>query len=133
MVSVSTQVQLQDLGSALQPSRRESGGAQCASSTRGLEVSTAAGISQRSAETTQTPLTVLKGKLPTKKPTPLQSTSNEKHLCGADSMEVCPTDTEESSEVAASSKPLKQPLLPPIPLGRGKGARQKVSAPRKGI
>ncbi|KAL1486754.1 hypothetical protein MTO96_046829 [Rhipicephalus appendiculatus] len=132
MVSVGTQVQLQDLVSALQPSRRESGGAQCALSTRGLKVSTAAGTSQRSLESTQTSLTVLKGKLPTKKPTTLQSASNEERLCGADSMEVCPADTEEPGEVATSSKPLKQSVPAPIPLGRGKGARQQVSAPGKG-
>ncbi|KAH7947381.1 hypothetical protein HPB52_011084 [Rhipicephalus sanguineus] len=132
MVSVSTQVQLQDLVSALQPSRRESGGAQRASSTRGLEVCAAAGTSQRSTETTQASLTVLKGRLPTKKPTPLQSTSSEEHLCGADSMEVCPADTEESGEAAANSKPLKQPVVPPTPLGRGKGSRHPVSAPGKG-
>ncbi|KAL1445812.1 hypothetical protein MTO96_028996 [Rhipicephalus appendiculatus] len=93
-------------------------------------VSTAAGTSQRSLESTQTSLTVLKGRLPTKMSTPVPST--EERLCGADSMEVCPADTEESGEVASSSKPLKQSVQPPIPLGRGKGARRQVSAPGKG-
>ncbi|KAL1463919.1 hypothetical protein MTO96_027122 [Rhipicephalus appendiculatus] len=130
MVSVGTQVQLQDLVSALQPSRRESGGAQCALSTRGLMVSTAAGTSQRSLESTQTSLTVLKGTQTSL--THVPSTSNEERLCGADSMEVCPADTEETGEVATTSKPLKQSVQPPIPLGRGKGSRQQVSAPGKG-
>ncbi|KAH7982622.1 hypothetical protein HPB52_006174 [Rhipicephalus sanguineus] len=133
IVSVSTQVQLQDLVSALQPSRRESGGAQRTSSTRGLEVCAAAGTSQRSTETTQTSLTVLKGRLPTKKPTLSQSTSSEEHLCGAVSMEVCPADREESGEAAANSKPLKQPVVAPTPLGRGKGSRHPVRARERAL
>ncbi|KAH6943650.1 hypothetical protein HPB50_025034 [Hyalomma asiaticum] len=128
MVSVSTQVQLQDLVSALQPSR-ESEGAQQAPSTRGLEAPAAAGTIQRSVEATQTSLTLSKGRLPPKKPTLSQSSSNDERLCGADSMEVCPADTE---EVAAGSKPPRPPVVPPIPPGRGKGARHPLSAPGKG-
>lgn len=129
MVSVSTQVQLQDLVSALQPSRRESEGTQQAPSTRGLEAPAAAGTIQRSVEATQTSLTLSKGRLPPKKLTLSQSSSNDERPCGADSMEVCPADTE---EVAAGSKPPRPPVVPPIPPGRGKGARHPVSAPGKG-
>ncbi|KAH6921990.1 hypothetical protein HPB50_007245 [Hyalomma asiaticum] len=129
MVSVSTQVQLQDLVSALQPSRRESEGAQQAPSTRGLEAPAAAGTIQRSVEATQTSLTLSKGRLPPKKPPLSQSSSSVERLCGAESMEVCPADTE---EVAAGSKPPRPPVVPPIPPGRGKGARHPVSAPGKG-
>ncbi|KAH6943017.1 hypothetical protein HPB50_014024 [Hyalomma asiaticum] len=128
MVSVSTQVQLQDLVSALQPSRRESEGAQQAPSTRGLEAPAAAGTIQRSVEATQTSLTLSKGRLPPKKPPLSQRSSSVERLCGAESMEVCPADTE---EVAAGSKPPRPPVVPPIPPGRGKGARHPVSAPGK--
>ncbi|KAH6921123.1 hypothetical protein HPB50_027893 [Hyalomma asiaticum] len=131
-VSVGTQVQLQDLVSALQPSQRELGGTQRAPSTRGQKASTSAGISQRSAEAVQTSLTVLKGRLPTKKPTPPLTTSSEEHSSGADSMEVCAADTEETGELAASGKPPKSPVTAPNPLGRGKGARHPVVAPGKG-
>ncbi|KAH6921348.1 hypothetical protein HPB50_027669 [Hyalomma asiaticum] len=131
-VSVGTQVQLQDLVSALQPSQRELGGTQHAPSTRGQKASTSAGISQRSAEAVQTSLTVLKGRLPTKKPTPPLTTSSEEHSSGADSMEVCAADTEETGEFAASGKPPKSPVTAPNPVGRGKGARHPVVAPGKG-
>ncbi|KAH6923843.1 hypothetical protein HPB50_007789 [Hyalomma asiaticum] len=121
-VSVGTQVQLQDLVSALQPSQRELGGTQRAPSTRGQKASTSAGISQRSAEAVQTSLTVLKGRLPTKKPTPPLTTSSEEHSSGADSMEVCAAaDTEETGEFAASGKPPKSPVTAPNPVAGAKG------------
>ncbi|KAH6920069.1 hypothetical protein HPB50_028943 [Hyalomma asiaticum] len=71
------------------------------------------------------------GKASHKKANPPAHHICEVHSSGADSMEVCAADTEETGEFAASGKPPKSPVTALNPVGRGKGARHRC-CPGKG-
>lgn len=129
MVSVGTQVQLQDMVAAVRPSNKPTKQAPRASSQGGPEASTSVGGSQHNIEVKQTSVTVPRSLPPLRRPTASQSTNSDEHPGGADSMEVCPLDTEGMGDPAPVSRPPRQPVVPPQ--GGGKGGRNPVSAPKK--
>lgn len=128
-VSVGTQVELKDLVAAVRPSKENKEGTPSASSNRGPKTSTAVGSSQHSVEVTQASMTVLRSQPLSKRVATSQSTDSKEHPGGADSMDVCPSDTEGMGDPASLARPPRQPVIPPC--GRGKGGRNVVSAPNK--
>ncbi|XP_037572324.1 uncharacterized protein LOC119454478 [Dermacentor silvarum] len=128
MVSVGTQVQLQDMVAAVRPSNKPTKQAPSASSQGGPEASTSVGGSQHNIEVKQTSVTVPRSQPPLRRPAASQSTNSGEHPSGADSMEVCPLDTEGTGDPAPVSRPPRQPVVPPQ---GGKGGRNPVSAPKK--
>ncbi|KAL1473384.1 hypothetical protein MTO96_038723 [Rhipicephalus appendiculatus] len=130
MVSVGTQVQLQDLVAAVRPPPDKSPKeAPSASPHGGLKASTSVGVSQPNVEVKQTSLTVPSSQPPLRRPATSQGTSSDEHPGGADFIDVCPSDSESVGDPASISRTTRQPIIPPCK--GGKGSRNVVLAPQK--
>lgn len=127
--SVGTQVELQDLVAAVRSLDKSAKEAPSASSQGGPKASTSVGVNQLSVETKQASTTVPSSRPPLRRPASSQGTISDEHPVGADSMDVCPSDTESLGDPASLSRTTRQPVIPP---GKGgKGCRNGVLAPQK--
>ncbi|KAL1483486.1 hypothetical protein MTO96_033153 [Rhipicephalus appendiculatus] len=88
------EVQLQDLVAAVRPPDKSPKEAPSAYPHGGLKASTSVGVSQPNVEVKQTSLTVPSSQPPLRRPASSQGTSSDEHPGGADSMDVCPSDSE---------------------------------------
>ncbi|KAL1486951.1 hypothetical protein MTO96_046743, partial [Rhipicephalus appendiculatus] len=64
---------------------------------------------------------------PLRWPASSQGTSGDEHPGGADSMDVCPSDSESLGDPASISRTTRQPIIPPCK--GGKASRNVVLAP----
>ncbi|KAL1467751.1 hypothetical protein MTO96_041953 [Rhipicephalus appendiculatus] len=127
MISVGTQVQLQDLAAAVRPPKKSPKEAPGTSPQGGLKASIRVGVSQLNVNVKQTSMTVPSSQPPLRWPASSQGTSSDEHPGGADSMDVCPSDSESLGDPASISRTTRQPIIPPCK--GGKVSRIVVLAP----